>query len=73
MIYSDYTRKGIKHRTSHVIIRLSKRKKKEIDLTQQQLAEKSGVGLQFIRDPEQGRITLSYKKLKFENLWLNAR
>ncbi|NLJ44499.1 MAG: helix-turn-helix transcriptional regulator, partial [Bacteroidales bacterium] len=35
-----------------------KNKRKQLNLTQQQLAGKAGVGLRFIRDLEQGKTTL---------------
>jgi len=35
-----------------------KNKRKQVNLTQQQLAGKAGVGLRFIRDLEQGKTTL---------------
>ena len=40
-----------------------KEKRKKLKLTQQQLAEKAGVGLRFIRDLEQGKITLRMDKV----------
>jgi y4mF family transcriptional regulator len=40
-----------------------KDKRKKLNLTQQQLAEKSGVGLRFIRDLEQGKTTLRMDKV----------
>ncbi len=40
-----------------------KNKRKQFNLTQQQLAEKAGVGLRFIRDLEQGKITLRMDKV----------
>jgi y4mF family transcriptional regulator len=40
-----------------------KTKRKQLDLTQQQLAEKAGVGLRFIRDLEQGKTTLRMDKV----------
>lgn len=39
-----------------------KQKRKEQKLTQQDLAEKAGVGLRFIRDLEQGKRTLRMDK-----------
>jgi hypothetical protein len=44
MIYSDYTRKGIKHGTTNVIIRLSIRKKKEIEPHTEAISKKSWSG-----------------------------
>jgi y4mF family transcriptional regulator len=40
-----------------------KDKRKRLSLTQQQLAEKAGVGLRFIRDLEQGKTTLRMDKV----------
>jgi len=40
-----------------------KEKRKKMNLTQQQLAEKAGVGLRFIRDLEQGKTTLRMDKV----------
>lgn len=40
-----------------------KEKRKEIGLTQEELAQRSGVGLRFIRDLEQGKATLRLDKV----------
>ncbi len=40
-----------------------KEKRKQLDLTQALLAEKSGVGLRFLRDLEQGKPTLRMDKV----------
>jgi y4mF family transcriptional regulator len=40
-----------------------KNKRKQLKLTQQQLALKAGVGLRFIRDLEQGKTTLRMDKV----------
>lgn len=40
-----------------------KNKRKQLKLTQQQLAGKAGVGLRFIRDLEQGKTTLRLDKV----------
>lgn len=40
-----------------------KDKRKKSSLTQQQLAEKAGVGLRFIRELEQGKTTLRMDKV----------
>lgn len=40
-----------------------KNRRKQLNLTQQQLAGKAGVGLRFIRDLEQGKITLRMDKV----------
>ena len=40
-----------------------KNRRKQLKLTQQQLAVKAGVGLRFIRDLEQGKTTLRMDKV----------
>lgn len=45
------------------IIDLVKEKRKQLNLTQQQLAEKAGVGLRFLRELEQGKNTLRIDKV----------
>ena len=40
-----------------------KERRKKLNLTQKQLAEKAGVGLRFIRDLEQGKTTLRMDKV----------
>ena len=40
-----------------------KEKRKLLNLTQQDLAEKAGVGLRFVRDLEQGKSTLRMDKV----------
>lgn len=40
-----------------------KEKRKKLNLTQEQLAERSGVGLRFIRELEQGKKTLQMDKV----------
>ena len=40
-----------------------KEKRKKVKLSQQQLAEKAGVGLRFVRDMEQGKTTLRMDKV----------
>ena len=40
-----------------------KDKRKKLNLSQQQLAEKAGVGLRFVRDLEQGKTTLRMDKV----------
>jgi y4mF family transcriptional regulator len=44
-------------------------KRKKLKLTQPQLAEKTGVGLRFIRDLEQGKQSLRTDKIN-QVLWL---
>jgi y4mF family transcriptional regulator len=40
-----------------------KEKRKQFDLSQKDIAEKSGVGLRFVRDLEQGKTTLRMDKV----------
>ncbi|MHB1687251.1 MAG: helix-turn-helix transcriptional regulator [Ignavibacteriaceae bacterium] len=40
-----------------------KEKRKKLDLTQNELAERAGVGLRFIRELEQGKETLQLNKV----------
>lgn len=40
-----------------------KEKRKQTNLTQQDLAEKAGVGLRFVREMEQGKTTLRLDKV----------
>jgi y4mF family transcriptional regulator len=54
-----YTRKGIVMRLSEFV----KERRATVKLTQQELAEKAGVGLRFIRDMEQGKETLRLDKV----------
>lgn len=46
-----------------LLSRFVKVKRKELGLTQQQLADKSGVGLRFVRDLEQGKPSLQMHKV----------
>ena len=50
-------------RTSMVLSDFLKEKRRNLKLTQQQLAEKAGVGLRFVRDLEQGKTTLRMDKV----------
>jgi len=43
--------------------RVVKEKRKQFGLTQQELSEKSGVGLRFVRELEQGKNTLRMDKV----------
>lgn len=45
------------------LIEFVKKSRKELGLTQVQLAENAGVGLRFIRDLEQGKKTLRMDKV----------
>ncbi len=49
--------------TVQELINLVKEKRKQLGLTQQQLAEKAGVGLRFLRELEQGKNTLRIDKV----------
>jgi len=42
---------------------LLKDRRKKLNLSQQQMAEKAGVGLRFVRDLEQGKTTLRMDKV----------
>jgi y4mF family transcriptional regulator len=45
------------------LINFIKHKRKQLHLTQQQLAERAGVGLRFVREMEQGKKTLRMDKV----------
>jgi y4mF family transcriptional regulator len=45
------------------LIDFIKDKRKQLNLTQQQLAERAGVGLRFVRELEQGKKTLRMDKV----------
>ncbi len=45
------------------LIQFVKMRRKQLGLTQQDLAERAGVGLRFIRDLEQGKETLRMDKV----------
>jgi len=45
------------------ISKFVKQKRKKLKLTQKELAERSGVGLRFVRDLEQGKKTLQLDKV----------
>jgi y4mF family transcriptional regulator len=46
-----------------------KEKRRRLHITQRQLAEKSGVGIRFIRDMEQGKSSLRMDKVN-QVLWM---
>ena len=54
-----YTLKGIEMRLANFV----KEKRKAVNLTQPELAEKAGVGLRFVRELEQGKKTLRLDKV----------
>ncbi|MDG5798790.1 helix-turn-helix transcriptional regulator [Marinilabiliaceae bacterium ANBcel2] len=45
------------------LLQFVKQRRKQLGLTQQDLAERAGVGLRFIRDLEQGKETLRMDKV----------
>jgi len=45
------------------LIQFVKQRRKQLGLTQQDLAERAGVGLRFVRDLEQGKETLRIDKI----------
>jgi y4mF family transcriptional regulator len=45
------------------LIQFVKQRRKQLGLTQQDLAERAGVGLRFIRDLEQGKLSLRMDKV----------
>lgn len=55
-----YTRKDINMESLQLFI---KQKRKELKLTQEDLAFNAGVGLRFVRDLEQGKKTLRLDKV----------
>ena len=61
LLYSFYTLKGIV--MSGNLVQFVKQRWKLLGLTQEELAEKAGVGLRFIRDLEQGKETLRMDKV----------
>ncbi len=48
---------------SKKLVQFLKERRKMLGLTQEELAEKAGVGLRFIRDMEQGKVTLRMDKV----------
>ena len=46
-----------------ILAEFLKEKRKQLNLTQPELAEKAGVGLRFIREIEQGKTTLQMDKV----------
>jgi y4mF family transcriptional regulator len=47
----------------HILQNLIKEKRRQLNLTQPELAEKAGVGLRFVRELEQGKTTLRMDKV----------
>jgi len=58
---NDYTRKGANDMDT--LAMYVKAKRKEFGLTQEDLSLKSGVGLRFVRELEQGKATLRMDKV----------
>lgn len=57
------TRKGIKYDAMNNLSTTVKMLRKQYKLTQEELSLKSGVGLRFVRDLEQGKETLRLDKV----------
>ena len=57
------TRKGIKYDARNNLSTTVKMLRKQYKLTQEELSLKSGVGLRFVRDLEQGKETLRLDKV----------
>jgi len=51
------------HNMTTDLVQFIKLRRKQLGLTQQDLADKAGVGLRFIRDLEQGKRTLRLDKV----------
>lgn len=49
--------------TTHELIDFVKKRRERLHLTQQELSERAGVGLRFIRDLEQGKESLRLDKV----------
>lgn len=62
-VQSMVTDAMVNDETVQELINLVKEKRKQLGLTQQQLAEKAGVGLRFLRELEQGKNTLRIDKV----------
>ncbi len=58
---SIYTLKGINMKNS--LVKFVKNRRKQLGLTQVDLADRAGVGLRFVRDLEQGKQTLRLDKV----------
>ena len=51
------------NRNKTIIAQFIKEKRKQLKITQPELADKAGVGLRFIRELEQGKATLRIDKI----------
>ncbi len=49
--------------TTNELIQFVKARRNQLELTQQELAERAGVGLRFVRDLEQGKESLRLDKV----------
>lgn len=49
--------------STHELIYLVKDRRRQLNLTQKELAERAGVGLRFVRDLEQGKTSLRLDKV----------
>jgi uncharacterized protein len=63
LVQSIVTDAEVNDETTRELISLVKGKRKQLGLTQQELAEKAGVGLRFLRELEQGKSTLRIDKV----------
>lgn len=61
LIFAKYIR--LLYKMSEQLKDFVKARRKELKMTQQSLADKSGVGIHFIRDIEQGKQDLRIKKV----------
>ena len=61
LIFAKYIR--LLYKMSEQLKDFVKTRRKELKMTQQSLADKSGVGIHFIRDIEQGKQDLRIKKV----------
>ncbi len=53
----------MKKKKGNILATFVKEKRKQINITQIELADKAGVGLRFVRDLEQGKTTLRMDKV----------
>ena len=61
VVKSIYTHKGIIMKSN--LVQFVKSRRKQLGLTQVDLADRAGVGLRFVRDLEQGKQTLRLDKV----------
>jgi y4mF family transcriptional regulator len=48
---------------NNLLVKFIKQRRKQMKMTQQDLADRAGVGLRFIRDLEQGKLTVRMDKV----------